>query len=146
MWKTIRKSVTDRFWLRLRHALILISNVRTSASMKMKWMALIWILTVLTTAFKRMEEKFYDFRQTVFEITHSKVWHATSLLWAEFFIEKESWSGHGYLAQMSFNLVTIVEPPGMCYKGGLLTNPWCRQSKQTKCLEYNGGYNHNGKE
>ena len=54
-----------RFWLRLRHAVILISNVGTSASKKINLMALIRTLTISTTTFERMKEQFYDFRQTV---------------------------------------------------------------------------------
>ena len=44
------------FWLRLRHAMILISNNRTSASKKTNGMALIRTLTVSTTAFERTKE------------------------------------------------------------------------------------------
>ena len=53
-----------QFWLRLRHAVILISNVRGSASKKINRIALIWTLMVLTTAFERTKEKFCGFRQT----------------------------------------------------------------------------------
>ena len=53
-----------RFWLHLRHAVIMISNVRTSASKKIKLMALIGTLTISTTTFERMKEKFYGCRQT----------------------------------------------------------------------------------
>ena len=56
-----------RFWLRLRHAVILISNDRTKASKKINGMALIRTPTVLTTAFERTKEKFYGFRQTVLQ-------------------------------------------------------------------------------
>ena len=59
-----RRKECHRFWLRLRHAVILISNVRTSASKKIKRMALIRTLTVSTTAFERTKEKIYGFRQT----------------------------------------------------------------------------------
>ena len=52
------------FWLRLRHRVILISNVRTSASKEINRMALIWAPTVITTALERTKEKFYGFRQT----------------------------------------------------------------------------------
>ena len=51
-----------RFWLRLRHAVILISNGRTSASKKINGMTLIRTLTVSTTAFERTKEKLYGFR------------------------------------------------------------------------------------
>ena len=53
-----------RFWLCLRHAVLLISNVWTSTLMKISRMALIWILTVMTTAFERTKENFYGFQQT----------------------------------------------------------------------------------
>ena len=53
-----------RFWLRLRHAVILNSNDRTSASKKLIGMALIRTVTVSTTAFERTKEKFYGFPQT----------------------------------------------------------------------------------
>ena len=55
----------SRFWLRLRHAVIMISNVRTSASKKINLMALIWTRTISTTTFERRKEKFDGFRQTV---------------------------------------------------------------------------------
>ena len=45
-----------RFWLRLRHTVILISNDRTSASKKINRMALIRTLTVNTIAFERKKE------------------------------------------------------------------------------------------
>ena len=61
--KTRRKEC-HRFWLRLRHAVILISNDRTSASKKINGMALICTPTVSTTAFEKTWEKFYGFRQT----------------------------------------------------------------------------------
>ena len=50
-----RRKKCHRFWLRLRsrHALILISNDRTSTSKKINEMALIRTLTVSTTAFER---------------------------------------------------------------------------------------------
>ena len=44
--------------------MILISNVRTSASKKINQMTLISALTVLTAAFERTKEKFCGFRQT----------------------------------------------------------------------------------
>ena len=40
------------------------SKVRTSASKKINLMALIQTLTISTTTFERMKEKFYGFRQT----------------------------------------------------------------------------------
>ena len=43
--------------------MILISNVRTSASNKISEMALTRTLTVSTTAFERTKEKFFGFRQ-----------------------------------------------------------------------------------
>ena len=43
-------------WLRLRHAVILVLNDRTSASKKINGMALILTLTVSTTAFERTKE------------------------------------------------------------------------------------------
>ena len=55
-----RRKMYHRFWLRLRHAVILISNVRTSASKKINEMALIRTLTVSTTAFKRMKKNSTD--------------------------------------------------------------------------------------
>ena len=45
-----------RFWLRLRHALILISNDRTSASKKINGMALIRTLMDSITALERTKE------------------------------------------------------------------------------------------
>ena len=54
-----------RFWLSLHHAVILISNDRTSASKKINRMALIRTLMVSTIAFERKKEEFYGFRQTV---------------------------------------------------------------------------------
>ena len=48
-----RKKECHRF---LGHAVILISNVRTSASKKIHGMALSWTLTVSTTAFERRKE------------------------------------------------------------------------------------------
>ena len=59
-----RREVCHRFWLRLRHAMTLISNDRTSVSKKINGMALIWTLTVSTNAFERTKEKSYGFRQT----------------------------------------------------------------------------------
>ena len=59
-----RRKECHRFWLRLRHAVILISNDRTSASKKINGMALIRTLTVSTTVFERTKENFYGFRQT----------------------------------------------------------------------------------
>ena len=44
--------------------MILISNVRTSASKKINLMALIRTLTISTTTFERMKEKFHGLRQT----------------------------------------------------------------------------------
>ena len=61
-----REKKCHRFWLRLRHAVILISNDRTSASKKISGMALIRTLTVSATAFERTKEKFGGFRQTVY--------------------------------------------------------------------------------
>ena len=62
--KTVGKSVTDSGYDRLRHAVVLISNDRTSASKKINGMALIRTLTVSTTAFERTKNKFDGFRQT----------------------------------------------------------------------------------
>ena len=59
-----RRKECHQFWLRLCHAVILISNDRTSASKKINGMTLIRTLTVSTTAFERTKEKFYGFRQT----------------------------------------------------------------------------------
>ena len=53
-----------RFWLRLRQAMILTSNVRMSVSKKINLMALIRTPTTSTTTFERMKEKFDGFRQT----------------------------------------------------------------------------------
>ena len=44
--------------------MILILNVRTSASKKINRMALIYVLTVLATVLERMREKFYRFQLT----------------------------------------------------------------------------------
>ena len=60
-----RRKKRHRFWLRLRHAVILISNDGMSASKKINGMALIRTLTASTTAIDRTKEKFYGFRQTV---------------------------------------------------------------------------------
>ena len=49
---------------RLRHAVILISNVRTSTSKKINQAASILASMVLTAASERTKEKFYDFRKT----------------------------------------------------------------------------------
>ena len=57
-----RRKECHRFWLRLRHAVILISNDRTSK--KIGGMALIRNLKVSTTAFEGMKDKFDGFRQT----------------------------------------------------------------------------------
>ena len=51
-----RRQERNQFWLPLRHALILISSVRTSASKKINLMALIRTLTILITAFERMKK------------------------------------------------------------------------------------------
>ena len=58
-----------RFWLSLRHTVILISNDRTSASKKINRMALIRTLTVNTIPFERKNEGVYGFWQTVFSDT-----------------------------------------------------------------------------
>ena len=63
-----------RFWLRLRHAVILMLKVRTSASKKINLMALIRTLTIWTTTFERMKEKFYGFRQTVLLDVSNRNW------------------------------------------------------------------------
>ena len=55
------KKECHQFWLRLRHAMILISNFQIPASVKMNWMAWTRTLTVLTVAFKGTKEKFYGF-------------------------------------------------------------------------------------
>ena len=60
-----RRKECHRFWLRLRHVVVLISNNRTSASKKINGMALIRTLTVSTTASEMTKRKFYGFRQTV---------------------------------------------------------------------------------
>ena len=60
-----RRKECHRFWSGVRHAVILISNDRTSASKKINGMTFIRTLTVSTTAFERTKEKFYGFRQTV---------------------------------------------------------------------------------
>ena len=56
------RKVCHRFWLCLRHAVTLISNVRTSASKKINDIDL--SSDGLTNAFEESEEKFYGFRQT----------------------------------------------------------------------------------
>ena len=63
-----RRKECHLFWLRLRHAVILISNDRTSASKKINGKALISTPMVSTTAFEKKKEKFYGFQQTV-------LWH-----------------------------------------------------------------------
>ena len=70
-----------RFWLRLRHAVILISNDRTSASKKINGMALIRTLTVSTTAFERTKEKFDGFRKTVLRSTIKRASFTHPVLW-----------------------------------------------------------------
>ena len=57
--KTTGNSVNDS-----GQAVILILNVRTSASKKINRMALIYVLTVSATVLERMREKFYGFQQT----------------------------------------------------------------------------------
>ena len=54
-----RRKECDRFWLRLRHTRIPISNDRTSASKKINPMVLIRTLTVPTIASERKEKEFY---------------------------------------------------------------------------------------
>ena len=55
-----RRKECHQFCLRLRHAVILILNDRTSASKKkINGMALILTLMVSTTAFERTKEKLY---------------------------------------------------------------------------------------
>ena len=61
----------------LRHAMILISNVRTSASKKINQIALIRTLTVSITAFERMKDKFYVFRQTENSACHCRLQEAS---------------------------------------------------------------------
>ena len=58
-----RRKECHRFCLRLRYAVILTSNDRTSASKKINRMALIRTLTVSTTVFERTKKKFYGFQQ-----------------------------------------------------------------------------------
>ena len=64
---SLRKTVgkVSPILVRLRHAVILISKLRMSASKKINLMALIRTLTISTTTFERMKEKFDGFRQTV---------------------------------------------------------------------------------
>ena len=62
-----RKKECHRFRLRLRHAVILISNDRTSVSKKINGMALIRTITVSTMALQRTRGKFYGFRQTAYK-------------------------------------------------------------------------------
>ena len=57
-----------RFWLRLRHTVILISSDRTPASKKINRMALIRTLTVFSISFERKKEELYGFRQTVIDM------------------------------------------------------------------------------
>ena len=60
--------------------MILISNVRISASMKVNWMAWAGTLTVLSTVFERTEQEFYGFQQTVESIlvAHRSFFHLDS--------------------------------------------------------------------
>ena len=60
-----RRKEWHRFWSRLRHTVILISNDRTSASKKINRMALIRTLTVSTIEFQRKKEELYGSRKTV---------------------------------------------------------------------------------
>ena len=80
-----------RFWLRLRHAVILISKVRTSVSKKINLMPLIRTLTISTTTFERMKEKFYGFRQTEKrELAHLRTFYRDSFR-PYAFTNAESW-------------------------------------------------------
>ena len=77
-----RRKERNQFWLRLRHAVILISNVRTSASKKINLKASIRTLAKakpegvdpnssdLDFCIRKNEEKFYGFRQTVLKIKY----------------------------------------------------------------------------
>ena len=67
-----------RFWLRLRHTVILISNVRTSASKKINLMAIIRTLTISNTTFERMKEKFEGFQQTVLHMERFRCYCSVS--------------------------------------------------------------------
>ena len=58
-----RRKECHRFWLRLCHTVILISNDRTSASKTMNRMVFIRTLTVSTVAFEKNKEKLYGFQQ-----------------------------------------------------------------------------------
>ena len=59
-----RKTVEcHRFRLRLRHAVILISNIRASVSKKTNGMALIGTVKVSTTAFERTSGKCHSFKE-----------------------------------------------------------------------------------
>ena len=69
-----RRKECHRFWFRLRRAVILISNDRTSASKKVNGMGLIRTLTISTAAFDRTKEKFDGFRQVeIARVTFSEL-------------------------------------------------------------------------
>ena len=62
-----RRKECHRFWLRFRHTVIQILNVRTSASKKINGIALIRTITASTTAFETTKDNICDFRQTIIE-------------------------------------------------------------------------------
>ena len=80
-----------RFWFRLRHTVILISNDRISASKKINRMALIRTLTVSTIAFEEKKEELYGFRQTdfrEFKIPHNVDGNANVTIHSSVFLLK----------------------------------------------------------
>ena len=118
------RKVCHRFWLRLRHAVTLISNFRTSASKKLNDIDL--SSNDLANAFKGAKEKFYGFRQTAY--THlsanigNKEYHQTCLCISQFqvlpFLPRETPGqffssnsmGPGFPGTLNFNKLYTTSP------------------------------------
>ena len=106
-----------QFWLCLRYAMILILNVRTSASKKTNWMALISTLMVLTTVTENMKENFYGFRLTVFtsKLMTANLFATRNLVTFEVEIHKfaSSTSGKTLVFNLKFQCLEIPKSAGM---------------------------------
>ena len=85
--------------------MILISNNRTSTSKKINGMALIRTLTVSTTTFERMKEKFFGFRQTVSTSVPEK-WPLFKLPFENEVLGQSGKSLHGFDVTTDMPLVT----------------------------------------
>ena len=72
----------------LLHAVILISNVRMSASKKMNLIVLIWTLTIPTTTFERTKEKFCGFWQPEVDKLWIGFWNGPSQVWTLFLVNR----------------------------------------------------------